>query len=124
MKYELVPLNSEEIKEKYPEYYDDYDGAFFSALVLRDSFGDIIKLIACDGGEPEDQTFSRDWSWVETELNRALDNGLQQAGETVSIESEWWNGYDAGKEDGVVQGYDEGYMDGYHAGLSDGSEDV
>jgi len=25
----------------------------------------------CDGGEPEDNTFTRDWSWVPKELRRA-----------------------------------------------------
>jgi hypothetical protein len=32
-----------------------------------------IKLIATDGGEPEDNSFIRDWAWVEGELNTALE---------------------------------------------------
>lgn len=30
-----------------------------------------------DGGEPEDQSFGRDWSWVGTELKRAYEQGLK-----------------------------------------------
>lgn len=34
-----------------------------------------------DGGEPEDNTFGRDWSWVEMELERAYKAGLRDAKE-------------------------------------------
>lgn len=29
-----------------------------------------IRLVACDGGEPEDQLLVRDWRWVPEELNK------------------------------------------------------
>ena len=29
-----------------------------------------------DGGEPEDNSFGRDWSWVTTELQKAYEQGL------------------------------------------------
>lgn len=77
MTYDLISLDSEEVKDQYPEYYDDYDGAFFSALVKRDSRGNILELIAVDGGEPEDQSFRRDWGWVPDALNEAYRQGLR-----------------------------------------------
>jgi len=33
-----------------------------------------IRLVAMDGGEPEDQSFGRDWSWVLRELNKLADD--------------------------------------------------
>ena len=33
----------------------------------------------CDGGEPEDNFFLRDWSWVASELKRAYELGMQDA---------------------------------------------
>lgn len=30
-----------------------------------------------DGGEPEDQSFNRDWSWIKGELERAYETGRQ-----------------------------------------------
>lgn len=32
-----------------------------------------------DGGEPEDNSFGRDWSWVPYELRRAYEKGLEDA---------------------------------------------
>ena len=31
------------------------------------------RIVGSDGGEPEDQTFGRDWNWVCGELNRLAD---------------------------------------------------
>jgi hypothetical protein len=41
--------------------------------------GVLFKRLASDGGEPEDNTFSRDWSWVVPALNDAYLRGLKQA---------------------------------------------
>ena len=32
-----------------------------------------VRLVGYDGGEPEDQTLSRDWEWVVVELNQLAD---------------------------------------------------
>lgn len=42
-----------------------------------------------DGGEPEDQIFGRDWSWVQGAIERAYEVGLQHAsdGHVPSIEA-------------------------------------
>jgi hypothetical protein len=29
-----------------------------------------IRIVATDGGEPEDQSLVRDWSWVKDEMNK------------------------------------------------------
>ena len=57
----------------------------------------------CDGGEPEDQTFSRDWSWVPDHLEAA---------------------YNLGKEDGYDKGFSEGHAEGWDEGYEEGQDDV
>lgn len=49
-----------------------------SQLVEVDDRGYVLRILGCDGGEPEDQTLLRDWKWVVVELN-ALANRLAQA---------------------------------------------
>ncbi len=44
------------------------------SLVLEYADGN-IRVVGCDGGEPEDQTLCRDWSWVVEELNAAYEEG-------------------------------------------------
>lgn len=59
----------------YNVYFkDDEDGRFQSTLVI-----DVDGVIAeyMDGGEPEDNSFNRDWDWVPTELERAYKQGLK-----------------------------------------------
>ena len=33
------------------------------------------EVVGSDGGEPEDNTFYRDWSWVPTLLNKVANGG-------------------------------------------------
>ena len=40
-----------------------------------------VRHLGTDGGEPEDNRFYRDWSWVETELNKAYEQGLKDGKE-------------------------------------------
>lgn len=73
-----------------------------------------------DHGEPEDNTFYRDWSWVAGALEEAYQLGhIDGVQESQSLYDE---GYDAGvnagldearvaKEDAYVEGYDEGAAD-------------
>jgi hypothetical protein len=35
------------------------------------------EFVASDGGDPEDQTLSRDWAWVVGALNNAYQEGLK-----------------------------------------------
>jgi hypothetical protein len=51
--------------------------------VFRLADGRPVELLGTDGGEPEDQTLGRDWSWVAGALSdahvRGVNAGLQQA---------------------------------------------
>lgn len=46
-----------------------------------------VREVGSDGGEPEDQLLTRDWDWVERELNRVYDraNWLRFADAWVAI---------------------------------------
>jgi len=35
-----------------------------------------VEMLGCDGGEPEDNTLYRDWSWIAGALNDAYAQGL------------------------------------------------
>lgn len=50
----------------------DYGKTF---LIVRHNKEIIISQ--SDGGEPEDQTFSRDWSWVKGAIEKAYNLGVQ-----------------------------------------------
>jgi hypothetical protein len=52
----------------WEEGMENYD--YRHALVEVDKDGNIIRDIAWDGGEPEDNSFLRDYSWVCDELNK------------------------------------------------------
>ncbi len=42
-----------------------------------------IEVLGFDGGEPEDQLFSRDWSWVLPALQEAYNAGKKDALEGI-----------------------------------------
>ena len=50
----------------------DWDGYEYMNYLFLYSDEKPIRFIAADGGEPEDQTLTRDFSWVVDELNKAL----------------------------------------------------
>lgn len=58
------------VAAKYPEVEPDgYDLEYRICLYETDGEKP-IRLVAVDGGEPEDQTFGRNWNWVLGELNK------------------------------------------------------
>lgn len=62
---------------KEPRYrvtMHEHDGPFQELRVERD--GAVIRS-ECDGGEPEDQLYYRDWSWVPDALREAYEFGLK-----------------------------------------------
>lgn len=48
-------------------FTDDY-----TSCVVKVSADGTRTIVGTDGGEPEDQTLTRDWSWVIDELNNAV----------------------------------------------------
>lgn len=56
----------EQDDERVPEY--ERNGWYDYVSFLWDS--ETQTIIASDRGEPEDQTFGRDWAWVPVELNK------------------------------------------------------
>jgi hypothetical protein len=54
---------------------DDDEAKYQLHLYAVDDAGNRVRYVASDGGEPEDQSFLRDWSWVVDELNQAAGNG-------------------------------------------------
>ena len=50
-------------------------GRYSSYVVYEGADG--LEVIGEDGGEPEDQTLGRDWSWVAPALNEAYRRGLE-----------------------------------------------
>ena len=65
--------------------YDDY----FNVL-LKTSDNGPPTLVGCDGGEPEDQTLNRDWSWVVTELNDLAHEIHERQLERDELAEEMW----------------------------------
>lgn len=82
-----VQKNFEQAKqENFPapwhyENWDDYeednwDDLYYTNGIWRIEDDGTMKLVAVDGGEPEDNSFVRDGAWIVGELNTAFDNGF------------------------------------------------
>lgn len=57
------------------EYEEDDDGDCRTFLVVKHNGVEVIR--ALDGGEPEDQLFCRNWSWVKDAIERAYRLGQE-----------------------------------------------
>jgi hypothetical protein len=55
----------------------DESGAYDHRQVLRIVRNGVVILEEADGGEPEDQSFYRDWKWVLAALEKAYALGLE-----------------------------------------------
>jgi len=77
--------------------HDDPDEIDLTMRILRNG---VVEWQECDRGEPEDQSFYRDWSWVPDACRASYAYGLEdgKAHET----SEW--GCDARKKLGDARG--------------------
>lgn len=67
---------AEAVAAKVPsaaDWHSDWD-EYRQCIVLYID-GKPQRIVGCDGGEPEDQTLSRDWGWVTDELNEAVERG-------------------------------------------------
>ena len=59
---------------KIIERIDDDGYQFTTSLVITWDNGD--EQIEMDGGEPEDNTFGRDWKWIRPTIEKAYAQGL------------------------------------------------
>jgi hypothetical protein len=77
IKYSIMSLK-ETVDDGCVDAEDYYDPEFTMGVFELDDDGHPIKLLGTDGGEPEDQTLYRDWSWIATALNKAFQNGYEK----------------------------------------------
>lgn len=75
MKYEYRSALDPDVLKHQPEAAN-FDDADFTTALVRVRGGHVIEVIAFDGGEPEDNSFTRDWSWVAGALKNAYDRGF------------------------------------------------
>lgn len=75
--YEVIPLDfaKEGDLPYHSDWEDDSDRYEYGQGIWRCVDGKPVEFIGEDGGEPEDQTLRRDWSWVAGELTRAFELG-------------------------------------------------
>lgn len=70
--FEYVSLE-EAIKGNYPGV-EDYEGKVpeyeYRECLYEFDDDKPVRLIAMDGGEPEDASFGRDYNWIADELNK------------------------------------------------------
>lgn len=63
--------------ESWEEYEEDsWDDLYEKNGIWRIEDDGTMSLVQTDGGEPEDNSFNRDGSWIVGELNRAFQNGF------------------------------------------------
>ena len=63
---------------------DQWQDYKYTNFLFRQLDGRPVEYIGCDGGEPEDQTLRRDWSWVVTALNKAHRDGWELAASSTN----------------------------------------
>ena len=92
-RYELIACYSDD--ERLPGYCRDQDN-----IIIWDNL--LNSVIAEDGGEPEDQTFYRDLSWIVPILNKQ-DNQIQKANIIIAAAREViaydWGMIEGGEKD-------------------------
>jgi len=69
MRYEVVSVADAKAKG-LPGSEDIEDKDDCRSILYRIDDGGVYHYFHCDGGEPEDNWFFRDWSWVPDELNK------------------------------------------------------
>lgn len=105
MSREWKVIEITEAKSKgYPDsdWLSDWDD--YGSVLYEFRGGKPFKQLASDGGEPEDNTLSRDHSWIAGALQEAYDDGLEEGRESGHAD-----GYETGYENGWESGYDSGY---------------
>lgn len=70
---EAAALKAPHPWEDWEEYQDD--GYDYTSGIWRCEDGEPVEFMGSDGGEPEDNTLGRDWSWVAPALQKAYAQG-------------------------------------------------
>jgi hypothetical protein len=78
MSFEVITATNieevpEGIRDKVMDCFGNY-GEYTVLLVIRNG---VVILQEWDGGEPEDNSFSRDWSWVPETIENAYNLGFK-----------------------------------------------
>jgi len=76
--YKVEIITSEEDAARIPDELRE-DFLLHDGSIIIISGDNIPTTSYLDHGEPEDNSFLRDWSWVATELKRAYEKGLTDA---------------------------------------------
>lgn len=74
--YKIVDLK--DAPEDYEGELETWYDSEYVRAVVRCEDGIPVERIGTDGGEAEDQTLGRDWSWVASALQAAYDLGRTQ----------------------------------------------
>lgn len=88
-RYEVIMLNYERSEQELKDILGgDYDAFIYDALqdyrtALVIKVDGIVETLQIDGGEPEDNSFTRDWSWVDGALKEAYHLGMKHAKEEL-----------------------------------------
>lgn len=82
-----LAVHGQEYVDAMIEADDEYEDNYWLGTLVRCEDDVPVEILGEDGGEPEDQLFRRDWSWVAPALQDA---------------------YDRGKRNGYGQGFNEG----------------
>lgn len=65
--------------ETWDEFFEDgYDNEWLYGIWMLDTAAETSKLLAVDGGEPEDNRFYRDGAWIAPALNEAYKAGYAE----------------------------------------------
>lgn len=70
IEYKIVSLVDAD-KAGLNVYKDRWGEWEFEHAVVRVEDGCMVEIIGEDGGEPEDNTLTRDWAWIDDALNEA-----------------------------------------------------
>jgi hypothetical protein len=78
--YKLLSPKEADLAVHGQEYVDDmgpnyYEEDYWLRALVRCEDGKPVEILGEDGGEPEDQSFRRDWAWVPQALQDAYDLG-------------------------------------------------
>ena len=74
--YKVVSSSDSFVQEQHPDVPVDYYDEIYALVKFVN--GQPREVIAFDGGEPEDNSFIRDWAWVPTALEQAYNEGFER----------------------------------------------